>query len=379
MSAIEELQARGFVAQMTPDMPEGLIPYVGFDLTAPALHVGSLIQLRAIRTFLRHGCTPIVLLGEATTKIGDPSDKDKSRPMLDEATIADNRTGIERIIRRICPTAKIVSNAEWMGDKGFLDFLREYGQHFTINRMLAMESVDRRLREQKPMTFLEFSYMLLQAVDFLHLLEREGVCLQIGGSDQWGNIVNGIDLVRRTTGNTVHGLTTVLLTDAEGNKVGKTAGGKTVWLDPEMTSPWDFYQFWRNTPDELVERYMLLFAEIDPEESRAHIRQDINEAKMVLARCVTQIVHGLDVARDMQIKAREVFAGREAEIGASPLPGEMLTQFIHRVGFAESRGAARRLLQGNAVSVDGKKVSEDQTVPLGLIKVGKKHSVQVIP
>jgi tyrosyl-tRNA synthetase len=403
---LRELYERGFIHNITdirlmkPEFSDQkLVPYVGFDLTAPSLHVGSLIQLRVLKKFIEHDIAPVILLGEATTRIGDPTGKDKSRPMLDDITIRNNFNGILRAVTRVLGPSgaiplhdalagqrpekinfRVVSNADWFsrGGPSFIDFMQEFGPHFTINRINTLDVVRRRLEENIPMTFLEYVYVLLQSVDFLRLHERYGVDLQIGGSDQWGNIINGADLVRRVLGETVYGVTTTLLTTSAGEKMGKTAGG-AVWLDPDLTSPYDFFQFWRNIPDDRVNDFSLLFTDIPKEQIEHKCRTDINGAKEALALTVTADVHGDDAAREALDEARRVFhegqPAREIQIGENMT----VVDAIHALALAPSRGAARRLLGGNAVSVNGDKVHEDQPVSVGdVIRVGKKHSLKIV-
>lgn len=381
----QELSERGFLHNTTGlhlirdlGAEHKLTAYIGFDLTAPSLHVGSLIQLIVLRKLAAAGHNVIALLGEATTRIGDPSMRDTSRPMLDDATIAANRAGIEAVIRRIVPQAQIRSNMEWFGeDMSFLTFLREFGPHFTINRMNTFETVKRRLDAQQPMTFLEFTYMLLQAVDFLKLNEQDGCTLQIGGSDQWGNIINGVELIRRVHGDEAFGMTTVLLTDSQGRKMGKTADG-AVWLSADMFSPFDFFQFWRNVEDTRVRDLMLLFTDMSKKDINKVIAANINDAKHILATFVTQLVHGdEETAKAIELTHR-VFREGEPQFDVMPEPFESLSALIHRIGWAESRGAARRLMQGGAVSLDGTKVLEDQPASSGgMLRVGKKKVAQV--
>ena len=379
--AFKTLQDRGFISQMTSEDLLGWeqfhdkpTVYIGFDLTARSLHVGSLIQLMALRVLVDAGHKVIALVGEATTKVGDPSGKDKSRPMLSEAEISNNRAGITKVIHKLVPEALIVSNGEWFNNSmSFVDFLRDFGAHFTINRMNTFDTVKRRLENQDPMTFLEYTYMLLQAVDFLKLFEQHGCTVQMGGSDQWGNIVNGVELVRRVHGDTVFGVTTPLLTDKSGKKMGKTAGG-AIWLDADMTAPFDFFQFWRNVEDEKVTEFTKLFVDKSPLPG-----VDINQRKEDLAFQVTSLVHGVEVAQQCLETAHAVFRNGGVAKEEAILPGEMLTQVIARLGFAESRSAARRLITGAAVSVDDVKVSEDITAQPGmLLKVGKKKTARLI-
>ena len=382
MSVIRELRSRGFIKDSTfaPRAEfETIIPYIGFDLTAPSLHVGSMIQLMVLRHMVRHGHTPIILLGEATTRIGDPSGRDTSRPMLDAETIEKNRVGITRVVDAIVGTMNpsrvpiIVSNAEWFNSRGpsMMDFMVEFGPHFTINRMLTMDSVKTRLERQQSLTLLEFSYMLFQAVDFLELKRRHGVNMQIGGSDQWGNITNGLDLIRRVDGDEVMAFTTPLLLDSQGNKMGKSQG-RPIWLDPEMTSPFDFFQYWRNCADEDVERFYKLFTEVSLSSIKAMCdprtgeHPDINSVKKALAFDITQIVHGKAAAQKALRESIAIFETRDITASARAVAASMedtIASFIVKAGLAQSKGAAKRLVAGNGVTINGLSVDN----PLAII------------
>lgn len=362
------LVERGFVKDCT-DMrgldaaSSGRIAgYIGFDATAPALHVGSLIQLMVLRHLEAAGMTPIALIGGATTQIGDPSDKDQARPMLSEDRIRDNAEGIRSIILRVAPTAMLMNNMTWFGNMDFLRFQREFGRHFSVNRMLAMDSVKRRLDRQQNMSALEFSYMMMQAVDFLELRQRVGCVLQIGGSDQWSNIIAGVDLVRRIEEKQVFGLTTPLLLDPQGRKMGKTADGKAIWLDADLTSPFDLWQFFRNVPDELVEQFLGLFTDIPMDEVRRLgllAGSDINQAKIRLADEAVTIVHGSGAAMAAHVTAQAAFGGAEGEIPTAKAPADAsLAEVLMLVGFATSKGDARRLAAGGGVRIDGVKVDD---------------------
>ena len=363
------MQERGFLADCT-DMAgldealmAGVVPgYIGFDATAPSLHVGSLIQIMMLRWLQRTGHKPIALMGGGTTKIGDPSGKDEARQLLTAEKIDENLAGIRTVFDRYLsfgdgPTDAVMpNNAEWLDALNYVGFLRDYGRHFTINRMLSFESVRIRLDREQPLTFLEFNYMLLQAYDFLELSKRMGCRLQMGGSDQWGNIVNGIDLTRRIEGKEVFGLTTPLLTTSDGRKMGKTAGG-AVWLNGEMLSPYEFWQFWRNTTDDDVARFLKLFTELPVDECDrlgALEGAEINEAKVRLANEVTALAHGPEAAAAAEATAREVFerggAGEDlptltltaSEVGE----GISAAQLLVRSGLAPSGKEAKRLIAG---------------------------------
>lgn len=371
------LRERGFIHQCT-DLEgldalaaEGpLTAYIGFDATADSLHVGSLVQIMMLRWLQKTGHRPVVLLGGGTTKIGDPSGKDESRQLLDEERIRANVAGIRKVFDRFLtfgsgPSGAIqLDNAEWLDRLEYVPFLRGIGRHFTINRMLSFDSVRLRLEREQPLTFLEFNYMILQAYDFLELYRRTGCRLQLGGSDQWGNIVNGIELVRRLEDAAVFGLTTPLVTTASGAKMGKTAAG-AVWLDAGRVSPWEYWQYWRNTGDADVGRFLRLFTEL-PLDEVARLEKlggpEINEAKKVLATEATRMAHGDEAAREALETARRTFEqGGTAqglptvEIARAELEaGVPLLDLLVRAGLASSKSDARRLVkQGGARVNDG--------------------------
>jgi tyrosyl-tRNA synthetase len=319
---LQTLQDRGYIHQVTHpvelDAAAAAGPvtaYIGFDATAPSLHVGSLIQIMMLRRLQQAGHKPIVLMGGGTTKIGDPTDKDQARPLLTEAQIQANIASIKTVFAKFLTfgdgpsDAMMVDNDEWLSKFGYVEFLRDYGVHFTINRMLAFDSVKTRLEREQPMTFLEFNYMLMQSVDFLELERRYGCVLQMGGSDQWGNIVNGVELIRRVDAKPAFGLTTPLLSTASGQKMGKTVGG-AVWLNADMRSPYDYWQFWRNTEDADVGRFMRLFTDLPLDEiARQEALQgaEINEAKKRLANAATTLLHGGEAAAVAAEAARVAF------------------------------------------------------------------------
>ncbi|MFD2233823.1 tyrosine--tRNA ligase [Phaeospirillum tilakii] len=348
--------------------------YVGFDATADSLHAGHLLSILALRWLQRTGNRPIVLMGGGTTRIGDPSFRDTTRPMLDDARIAANIAGIRRVFERLLRfgagpgDAVLVDNADWLDGLGYIAFLRDFGRHFTVNRMLSFDSVKQRLDREQALTFLEFNYMLLQAYDFVELSRRHGCVLQLGGSDQWGNIVNGVELGRRIDGRALFGLTCPLLTTASGVKMGKSAGG-AVWLNPERLSAYGFWQFWRNSEDEDVGRFLRLFTEL-PLDEIARLAalggSEINAAKKILADHVTALVHGAEAARAAAETARLTF---EAGGGAEGLPtvavaraelaaGLALVDLLVGAGLAASKGEARRLIAGGGARVNGVAVAE---------------------
>ena len=306
----------------------GVVPaYIGFDCTAPSLHVGSLVPIMMLHWLQETGHQPIVLMGGGTTRVGDPSGKDAARQLLTDAKIAENMAGIRRVFSRFVAfeeaggNAIMPNNAEWLDDLQYIPFLRDYGRHFSINRMLSFDSVKLRLDREQPLSFLEFNYMLLQAYDFLELHRRTGCLLQMGGSDQWGNIVNGIDLTRRVARAEVYGLTSPLITTADGAKMGKSAAG-AVWLNAEMLSAYDYWQFWRNTGDADVGRFLKLFTKLELDEIarlEALAGQEINEAKKVLANEATTMAHGAEVAKNSEKTAQAAFSGTVHHLHAMDL------------------------------------------------------------
>ena len=382
---LAEATARGFVHQTTDEgaldaaLAAGPVAgYIGFDCTADSLHVGSLVQIMLLRLMQRHGHCPVVLMGGGTTRIGDPSGKDEARQMLDDAAIARNMAGIQSCIApfvRFGPGdvgqdgAVLANNADWLDRLGWIDLLRDVGPHFTVNRMLTFDSVRLRLDREQPLTFLEFNYMILQSYDFRELRRRHGVSLQMGGSDQWGNIVSGIDLVRRTDGHQVFGLTTPLITTASGAKMGKTAGG-AVWLRADRLSPYDYWQFWRNVEDADVGRFLRLFTELDLHEIDrlgSLPGSGINEAKKVLATEATALLHGREAAEQTAQTARAAF---EEGLAADTLPGHAVDQaalaagvpvvrILVESGLAASNGEARRLIRGGGARINDVTVGDE--------------------
>ncbi|MGQ7829056.1 tyrosine--tRNA ligase [Altererythrobacter sp. Z27] len=371
------LDERGYIHQLTD--AEGLdklassqvVPgYIGFDATAPSLHIGSLVQIMMLRRLQQAGHKPIVVMGGATTRIGDPTGRDESRKMLSEETISDNIASIRTVFERLLtfgdgPTdAVMVDNYDWLGGIGYIEMLRKVGTHFTINRMLSFDSVKLRLEREQPMTFLEFNYMILQGYDFRHLAQAMGARLQMGGSDQWGNIVNGIELGRRMDGVELFGLTTPLLTTADGAKMGKTAAG-AVWLNEAQLPAYDFWQYWRNVDDRDVGKFLRLFTDLPLEEiARLEALEgaEINQAKIVLANEVTSLVRGDAAARAAEATAIETFAGGGAgedlptlAVGADGMRiGAVLTE----IGFTASNGEAKRKIAEGAVKLDDVVVSD---------------------
>ena len=402
--------ARGYMHQCT-DLDaldakaagsEPVVAYIGFDCTAPSLHAGSLVSIMLLRLFQKTGHKPIVLMGGGTTKVGDPSGKDESRQLLDEATIAANMDGIKQVFAKYLtfgdgPTdAVMVDNADWLDGLQYIEFLRDYGRHFSINRMLGFDSVKLRLEREHHLTFLEFNYMILQAYDFLELHRRQGCTLQMGGSDQWGNIVNGVELGRRIDDAQLIGLTTPLLTTASGAKMGKTAAG-AVWLNSDMLAPYDYWQFWRNTEDADVGKFLRLFTELPLDEvARLEALEgaELNDAKKVLADEATKLCHGEAAASEARATAEQAFEqGTLADglptievDGAELAAGIAVIELFCRAGLAGSNGEARRLIRGGGGRLNDTQISDETLVVTaadgnadGLIKLsaGKKRHVLV--
>ena len=399
---------RGYVHQITNDLgldqraTEQTIPaYIGFDCTADSLHVGSLVQIMMLRVLQRTGHKPIVLMGGGTTKVGDPSGKDAARPLLSDQDIENNKQGILQVFEKYLtfgdgPTdAIMVDNAEWLDNLAYIRFLRDFGPHFSINRMLGMESVKLRLDREQPLSFLEFNYAILQAYDFMELRRRYGCVLQMGGSDQWGNIVTGIDLTRRVDSQEVFGLTSPLITTASGAKMGKTADG-AIWLNADRLSPFQFWQFWRNTEDADVERFLSLFTELPMDEVRrlgALEGANINEAKIILANEATTLCHGLDAAAEAMQTAQQTFADGGAgdglpqiSLSAEEADGLGMIAALVKVGFAKSNGEARRLIRGGGARLNDVAVNDEDHVMQGAdfgdgrakISAGKKRHALIV-
>jgi tyrosyl-tRNA synthetase len=384
-SFFDEATARGFVFQCTDAASlraamaaKSISAYIGFDCTADSLHVGSLVQIMILRLLQKHGHRPIVLLGGGTTRIGDPSGKDESRQMLSDDTIAANMAGIRRCFAPFLrfghgpADAMFANNADWLDGLGYISLLRDIGTHFTVNRMLGFDSVKLRLEREQPLTFLEFNYMILQSYDFRELSRRLDVILQIGGSDQWGNIVAGLELTRRTDARSVFGLTTPLIATASGAKMGKTAQG-AVWLTQDRVSPYEYWQFWRNTEDADVGRFLRLFTDVSLDEIRrleALGGAEINEAKKVLATEATTLAHGVEQATLAGETARLAFEEGEAaaslpsvELPANDLEaGIPAFRLFALAGLAASNGDARRLIRGGGAKVNDAVLTDEAAV-----------------
>jgi tyrosyl-tRNA synthetase len=399
-SLMRLLDERGYIHQVTDAAAldalaekDVISAYIGFDATAASLHVGSLVQIMMLRRLQQAGHRPIVLMGGGTTKVGDPSGKDESRKLLTTEQIDSNIAGIRRAFEHFLtfgdgPTdAILVNNADWLDTLEYIPFLREVGKHFTINRMLTFDSVKLRLDREQPLTFLEFNYMILQAYDFLELSRRVGCRAQMGGSDQWGNIVNGIELGRRIDGAELYGVTTPLITTADGAKMGKTAQG-AVWLDERLLSPYDYWQFWRNTDDGDVGRFLKLFTDLPLDEiARLEALQgaEINQAKIVLATEATAMLHGREAADTAAATARATFEGGAGEDLPTLATGGSISILaaLTGLGFCASNGEAKRKIAEGAVRVDDEVVSDPALMltaadePLKLSLGKKKHGVLI--
>ena len=399
MTLLEELKLRGFIHQCTDEeklnnsLNSGSINfYIGFDCTAKSLHVGSLIQIMMMRIFQKYGHTPIVLIGEGTTKIGDPSGKDQSRKMLSTDDIKNNSSNLVKVFDKFLVSSSknkpiYANNADWLDNINYINFLRDYGKHFTINKMLSFDSVKLRLDREQSLSFVEFNYMILQAYDYLELHNRYNCKLQIGGSDQWGNIVNGIDLIRRDSSSEVYGLTTPLLTNAKNEKMGKTVDG-AVWLNEEMLTPYDYWQFWRNVDDRDVFRFLKLFTDKTLEEIKL-LENDtnINNVKIILANAATEMLHGKEKASLAEKTANDVFKNEGSSenlplINVDLTEGKLsLNDLIVEIGFASSKSETRKLIKNNGVKINKALVSDELKILSAndfdnnneiLVSVGKK-------
>ena len=402
MTLIEELKQRGFIHQCTNEKAlsdllnsESIKFYIGFDCTAKSLHVGSLIQIMIMRLFQKYGHHPIVLIGKGTTKIGDPSGKDETRKILSSKDIDTNASNLEKVFNKFLDfqsnnKAILSDNSLWLDKLNYINFLRDYGKHFTINKMLSFDSVKIRLEREQSLSFVEFNYMIFQAYDFLELNERSECILQIGGSDQWGNIVNGIELIRRSIGKESFGLTTPLLTNANGDKMGKTADG-AIWLNEEFFSSYDYWQFWRNIDDRDVFRFLKLFTDLpidEIEKIECDSKDDINLAKIILANHATTLLHGKDAASKAEKTAQDTFRGDSI---SENLPKISLLEkefkqpvyiydLIVKIGFSNSKSEARKLIRGHGVKLNQSVVKdelyelllEDVSDNKAMISVGKK-------
>ena len=402
---LKEFKDRGFFYQCTGEEnlsqlldKEKIRAYIGFDCTAESLHVGSLLQIMCLRLLQKHGHQPIVLLGGGTTRIGDPSGKDKTRTILSEKEIEKNINNIEKILKNFLddkdPETKpiFVNNYTWLKNLNYISFLRDVGKHFTINKMLSFDSVKIRLEREQSLSYMEFNYMILQAYDFLELNKKEKCMLQIGGSDQWGNIVNGVDLIKRYSNNHVYGLTTPLITLASGAKMGKTESG-AVWLDKKFLSSYDYWQFWRNIDDRDVLKFLKIFTDINVDEIEYIKDDNINELKILLANKATSMLHGEDEARKCQETAKQTFSENSLgdNLPTTQINKKMLDDNISILDLVilskleSSKSEIRRLIKGNGIKINGQAISDEKfliTEDLfkgNLIKLslGKKKHIKV--
>ena len=402
---LKEFKDRGFFYQCTSEDElsnlldkEKINGYIGFDCTAESLHVGSLLQIMCLRLLQKHGHRPIVLLGGGTTRIGDPSGKDKTRTILSEKEIEKNIESIEKILKNFLdvkdPKTKpiLVNNHSWLKGLNYISFLRDIGKHFTINKMLSFDSVKTRLEREQSLSYMEFNYMILQAYDFLELNKKENCVLQMGGSDQWGNIVNGVDLIKRNSNKQAYGLTTPLITLASGAKMGKTESG-AVWLDKRFLSPYDYWQFWRNIDDTDVLKFLKIFTDIKIDEIEKIKNDNINELKILLANKTTEMLHGEKEAKKSEETAKQTFA--DNSIGDN-LPSISVTEkelkskiniidLIILSKLESSKSEIRRLIKGNAVKINNQVISDEKlTVTKNLfqtnlikLSLGKKRHIKV--
>ena len=402
---LKEFKDRGFFYQCTGEEnlsqlldKEKIRAYIGFDCTAESLHVGSLLQIMCLRLLQKHGHQPIVLLGGGTTRIGDPSGKDKTRTILSEKEIEKNINNIEKILKNFLddkdPETKpiFVNNYTWLKNLNYISFLRDVGKHFTINKMLSFDSVKIRLEREQSLSYMEFNYMILQAYDFLELNKKENCMLQIGGSDQWGNIVNGVDLIKRYSNNHVYGLTTPLITLASGAKMGKTESG-AVWLDKKFLSAYDYWQFWRNIDDRDVLKFLKIFTDINVDEIENIKNDNINELKILLANKATSMLHGEDEARKCQETAKQTFSENSLgdNLPTTQINKKMLDDNISILDLVilskleSSKSEIRRLIKGNGIKINGQAISDEKFLitedlfKSSLIKLslGKKKHIKV--
>ena len=402
---LKEFKDRGFFYQCTSEDElskqldeEKIKGYIGFDCTAESLHVGSLLQIMCLRLLQKNGHRPIVLLGGGTTRIGDPSGKDKTRKILSEDEIEKNIKNIKNILKKFLdnddPNTKpiFVNNYTWLKDLNYISFLRDIGKHFTINRMLTFDSVKLRLDREQSLSYMEFNYMILQAYDFLELNKKENCVLQIGGSDQWGNIVNGVELIKRYSNNQTFGLTTPLITLATGAKMGKTESG-AIWLDEKYLSAYDYWQFWRNVDDRDVIKFLKMFTEIEIKEIETIKDKDINELKILLANKTTEMLHGKEAAKNSEQAAKEAFSGNtlSSNLPKVNIQSNKIEEKINIVDLVllskleNSKSEIRRLIKGNAIKINDDVISDEKfEINKNLFKdnylklsLGKKRHIKI--
>ncbi len=402
---LEEFKERGFFYQCTNESElsdllnkKKIKAYIGFDCTAESLHVGSLLQIMCLRLLQKYGHQPIVLLGGGTTRIGDPSGKDKTRQILSEREIEKNSKNIEKILKKFLSTNNkkikpiFVNNYKWLKNLNYISFLRDIGKHFTINKMLTFESVKTRLDREQSLSYMEFNYMILQAYDFLELNKKENCILQIGGSDQWGNIVNGVELIKRYSDNQVFGLTTPLITLASGAKMGKTADG-AVWLDKKLLSAYDYWQFWRNTDDRDVIKFLKFFTDIKINEIGDLENKNINDLKIILANKTTELLHGKKEAIKSNKIAKETFSENSTGLNLPTIKIEF--NFIQNLNIVDliihsklenSKSEIRRLIKGNAIKINNEIINNDKFMIKNILldnnyfklSIGKKRHFKIV-
>jgi tyrosyl-tRNA synthetase len=402
---LKEFKDRGFFYQCTSEEElsklldlEKIKGYIGFDCTAESLHVGSLLQIMCLRLLQKHGHRPIVLLGGGTTRIGDPSGKDKTRTILSEEVVEKNIKNIEKILKKFLdiksPKTKpiFVNNYSWLKGLNYISFLRDIGKHFTINKMLSFDSVKTRLEREQSLSYMEFNYMILQAYDFLELNKKENCCLQIGGSDQWGNIVNGVELIKRYSNKHAYGLTTPLITLASGAKMGKTESG-AIWLDEKFLSSYDYWQFWRNTDDRDVVKFLKVFTDLEINEINNLQNNDINELKVLLANKATAMLHGEKAAKNSSQAAREAFSGNtlganlpSVKIKSKDLNKQMsIIDLIILSKLENSKSEIRRLFKGNAIKINDELINDEKLIIKNeqfnknylKLSIGKKRHIKI--
>ncbi len=401
---LKEFKDRGYYYQCTNESElsdlltkESVNAYIGFDSTAPSLHVGSLLQIMCLRLLQKHGHRPIVLLGGGTTRIGDPSGKEKTRKILSEKQIENNINNIKNVFKLFLKTSNprlkpiFVNNYKWLSKLNYINFLRDIGKHFTINKMLTFDSVKLRLDREQSLSYMEFNYMILQAYDFYELNKSNNCNLQIGGSDQWGNIVNGVELIKRESGNQVYGLTTPLITLASGSKMGKTEQG-AVWLDKKMLSPYDYWQFWRNTDDRDVLKFIKMFTDLPLSEIDALKEKNINELKILLANNATEMLHGRKESEKSEKLAKNTFSENstgenlpEIKVNSNIL-SKNIVDLIFYVNKDISKSEIRRLINSDAIKIDNKNIRDEKYIinpslfsDKGFIKlsIGKKKHFKI--
>jgi len=402
---LKEFKNRGFFYQCTNEEElsnlmdnEKIKAYIGFDCTAESLHVGSLLQIMCLRLLQKNGHRPIVLLGGGTTRIGDPSGKDKTRKILSEEEIEKNIQNIQNILKKFLdnddPETKpiFVNNYTWLKNLNYISFLRDIGKHFTINRMLTFDSVKTRLEREQSLSYMEFNYMILQAYDFLELNKKENCVLQIGGSDQWGNIINGVELIKRYSNKQSYGLTTPLITLATGAKMGKSENG-AIWLDKKLLSPYDYWQFWRNTDDRDVIKFLKNFTDMEIEDIKKVENNNINDLKILLANETTSMLHGKEAAQNSEQAAKEAFSGNSLgsslpsiKINSKNIDDKLdIIDLIVLSKLEKSKSEIRRLIQGKAIKINDKIISDEKLIITNeffnenylKLSIGKKRHLKI--